>query len=116
MLTQVRVDRLSETYTLVIHVEDAVVVLKEVNTEIGLASITSGCDLQHTVSVPIDNVLVLRDHVLCRFNREGQVWHGVVLLDGTSSAPETYWVELWLTGTIDVVHDREQVVHGLLGE
>ena len=89
VIAQVAVDRLSEANFLVVHVEDSVVVFEEVNTKVGLARVPSWCNLQNTVSIPINDVLVLGDHVVRRLDRESQVWHGIELLNGAASAPES---------------------------
>ena len=114
MLTQVRVDRLSKSDTLIVHIEDAVVILKEVDAQIGLARVSSWRDLQDAVPIPIDHVLVLGDHVGRLIDREGQVGHRIILLYCAVGAPEAYRVQLGFASTILLVHDAQQVVHSFL--
>ena len=105
VLGQVGVDRLGKAYTFVIHVEDTVEVLEEVDTQVRFASIARGRNLQHAVSISIDDVLVLGDHIVCLLYCESQVWHSVELLNRAVGSPEAHWVQLGLASAVDVVHD-----------
>ena len=105
VLGQVGVDRLGKAYTFVIHVEDTVEVLEEVDTQVRFASIARGRNLQHAVSISIDDVLMFGNHIVCRLNCKGQVWHGIKLLNSALCAPESNWVQLGFSSTVDVVHD-----------
>ena len=68
------------------------------------------------MAISVDQILVLGDHVLCLVNSECQVWHSVILFNCALGTPETHRVQLWLTGSISVVHDAQQIVHRLLWE
>ena len=92
MLRKVRVDGLSKSDSLVVHVENTIVVFKEVDSQVSFTCVASRSDLQHTVSISIDNVLVLRNNVVSRLNRESQIWHCVKLLNRALGSPETHWV------------------------
>jgi len=105
VLAEVRVDTLRETHSLVIHVENTVIILKEVNAKVSLASVASRRDLQHTVPVPIDHVLMLAYHVVCLLDCEGEVGHRIVLLHRAVGTPQANWVQLGLASTILFVHD-----------
>ena len=111
---ELRVDGLSEADSLVLHVKNTVIVLEEVNTKVCFASVTSGSDLEDTVSVAIDHVLVFRDYIGGLVDCEFQVWHGVVLLFRALCAPEPDRVKPWLACVESVVHDLQEVLHGLL--
>ena len=114
MLTEIRVDALRETNSLVVHVEDAVVVLEEVNAQVCLAVVARWCDLQHAMPVSVDHVLMLRDNISCVVDGERQVRHRIELLDRAAGAPKTHWVQLRFACSILLVHNAKQVVHCLL--
>ena len=56
---ELRVDGLSEADSLVLHVKNTVIVLEEVNAEVCFSSVTGGSNLEDTVPVAIDHVLML---------------------------------------------------------
>ena len=111
---ELRVDGLSEAHSFVLHVKNTVVVLEEVNTKVCFARVASGSNLENTVSIAIDYVLMLRDNVGCLIDCKLQVWHHIELLLGATCTPKTYWVKSWLSGTIGFMHDCKEVLHGLL--
>ena len=114
MLTEIRVDALSETNSLVVHIEDAVVVLEEVNAQVCLAVVARWCDLQHAMPVSVDHVLVLRDNISCVIDGERQVRHSIKLLNCAACTPKTHWVQLRFACSVLLVHNAKQVVHCLL--
>ena len=107
MFTQVRVNRLCEADSFVIHVKHSVVILEEVDAEIGLAGVTCRRYLQDAVAIPVYQILMLRNHVLRRVDCKSQVWHGVVLLNCASGAPKANRVQLGFASAILVMHDAE---------
>ncbi len=54
-----RVDGLSEADSFVLHVKNTVVVLEEVNAEVRLSCVARRRNLQDTVPVAVDHVLML---------------------------------------------------------
>ena len=107
MVAEIRVDTLGESDTFVVHIENTVVVFEEVDTEVCLTSIASRRDLQDTMTIAVDHVLVLTNNIIGLFNGESEIWHRIELLNCAVSTPKADWIQLWLTSSILLVHDAE---------
>ena len=55
---EIRVDGLREADSLVFHVKNTVIILEEVNTKVSLACVTRRCDLENTVAIAVDHILM----------------------------------------------------------